>query len=95
MAHEEKTQGARTQPHALRLEERQALSVSGVEEVVSFDEGEVSVQTVKGLLIVRGSGLKVNKLEKTSGELTISGLVTDLCYEESGPGAGFWSRLFH
>lgn len=95
MAHEEKTQGARTQPHALRLEERQALSVSGVEEVVSFDEGEVSVQTVKGLLIVRGSGLKVNKLEKTSGELTISGLVTDLCYEESGPGSGFWSKLFH
>ncbi len=95
MAHEEKTQGARTQPHALRLEERQALSVSGVEEVVSFDEGEVSVQTVKGLLIVRGSGLKVNKLEKTSGELTISGLVTDLCYEESGSGSGFWSKLFH
>jgi len=90
MAMEEKSR----LPHSLRLEERQKLSVSGVEEVVSFDEENVAVQTVKGLLIIRGSGLKVDKLEKTSGELTVSGLVRDLEYEESGPGAGFFSRLF-
>ncbi len=81
-------------PHSLTLEERKKLSVSGVEEVVNFDEGQVSVQTVKGLLLVRGDGLRVDKLEKSTGELTISGLVTDLAYEETGPGTGFWSRLF-
>lgn len=93
MAYEEKLRPAQT-PHSLTLDERQRLSVSGVEEVVSFDEGEVAVQTVKGLLSVRGSGLKVDKLEKDAGELTVSGLVTDLSYEESGPGTGFWSKLF-
>ena len=81
-------------PHVLTLDERRKLSVSGVEEVVNFDEGQVSVQTVKGLLLVRGENLKVDKLEKSAGELTISGLVTDLSYEETGPGQGFWSKLF-
>jgi len=81
-------------PHRLVLDERKNLSVSGVEEVVNFDESQVSVQTVKGILQVRGEGLRVERLEKKAGELTISGLVTELVYEESGPGAGFWGRLF-
>lgn len=81
-------------PHRLVLDERKSLSVSGVEEVVNFDEGQVSVQTVKGLLHVRGEGLRVERLEKNAGELTISGLVTELNYEETGPGSGFWGRLF-
>lgn len=81
-------------PHCLTLDERKKLSVSGVEEVVNFDEGQVSVQTVQGLLLVRGENLRVDKLEKSTGELTISGLVTDLAYEETGPGTGFWSKLF-
>jgi len=81
-------------PHRLVLDERRNLSVSGVEEVVTFDEGQVSVQTVKGLLHVRGEGLRVDRLEKNAGELTVSGLVMELNYEETGPGTGFWGRLF-
>ena len=86
----------RTRPemaHHIILEEREQLSVSGVEEVESFDDRQVVVQTVKGLLYVRGSALKVNKLEKTTGELTISGQVTGLEYEDTAGRAGFWSRL--
>lgn len=91
MAYEEKKAPAR--PHDLRLEERQRLFVSGVEEVVSFHEEEVVVRTVKGLLVVRGGGLKVDKLEKTAGELSVSGLITDLGYEEERTASGLLSRL--
>ena len=95
MAMEEKSRPAQpTRPHSLCLEERQRLSVTGVEEVVSFDEETVAVRTVKGLLLIRGAGLKVDKLEKTSGELTVSGGIRALEYEETGPGAGFFARLF-
>lgn len=68
-------------PHRLTLDERQKLSVSGVEEVVSFDEESVAVRTVKGLLLIRGSGLRVDQLEKTSGELTVSGTVKDPAHD--------------
>lgn len=92
MAYEEKK--AAQPPHSLRLEERQRLYVTGVEEVVSFHDEEVAVRTVKGLLLLRGSGLKVDKLEKTAGELSVSGLVTDLSYETEKTAAGFFARLF-
>lgn len=81
-------------PHRLVLDERRDLAVTGVEEVVNFDESQVTVRTVKGLLLVRGDGLRVERLEKTDGELKISGLVAELVYEETGPGTGFWGRLF-
>ena len=77
MSYEEKVRTAQA-PHRLTLDERSRLIVTGVEEVVSFHEEEVSVRTVKGLLIVRGSELRVDKLEKTAGELTVSGLVTEV-----------------
>ena len=80
--------------HRLTMDDCRQLWMSGVQEVESFDEGEVAVHTVRGLLYVRGTALKVDKLEKTSGELTISGDVTGLEYTEAA-GGGFWSRLFH
>ena len=82
-------------PHSLTLDERQRLTVTGVQEVEEFNEDSISVQTVKGLLLVRGSGLRVEKLEKEAGELRLSGSVSELAYEDAGPGTGFFSRLFH
>ena len=93
MAYEEKKAPAQAMPHRLTLDERSRLLVSGVEEVVSFHEEEVVVKTVRGTLVVKGENLRVDKLEKSSGELTVSGLVTELLYEESGAGTGFFSRL--
>ena len=94
MAYEERTAPA-AKPHRLTLDERKNLWMSGVEEVESFDEETVAVKTVKGRLYVRGTALKVDKLEKSTGELNISGQVASLDYEDVGPGGGFLSRLFH
>ena len=91
MPYEEKR--APAAPHRLTLDERQRLAVTGVEEVVSFHEEEITVRTSKGLLVVRGSGLRVDKLEKDSGELSVFGSVTDLSYEEDRTAQGFLARL--
>ena len=93
MAYEEKPRAAQA-PHSLTLDERQRLTVSGVQEVLEFNEEAVTVQTVKGTLLIRGSGLRVDKLEKDSGQLRITGLVTDLGYEETAAASGFFSKLF-
>ena len=94
MAYEE-NRGKSAPVHKLTMEDCGRLWMSGVEEVESFDENEVTVRTSRGLLYVRGEGLRVDKLEKTSGELTVSGTVTGLDYAESGVRGGFWARLFH
>ncbi len=81
-------------PHNVILEDRCRLSVSGVLDVDSFDDRQIITKTSKGSLILRGSDLHIDKLSLDSGELVVTGLVTDLGYEETAPGGSLWSRLF-
>ena len=82
-------------PHHLILEGREQLSVSGVEEVESFDENTIVMYTCKGTLIVRGEGLHIEKLSLDGGDLKVEGDVDSLTYED-GPRekGGLLSRLF-
>lgn len=83
-------------PHRVVLEERGSLSVSGVEEVERFDEGEIVMATVRGALVIRGTGLHIEKLSLDGGELKVEGNVDSLTYEDEGSGerTGFLARLF-
>lgn len=76
------------------MQERGSLTVSGVEEVESFDEHEVVMVTVAGMLVVRGEELHVGKLSLDTGELRLEGRVSELRYEENTRNEGFWARLF-
>ena len=81
--------------HHILLEGREQLTVSGVEEVESFDEDRIELRTVKGRLTITGEGLHIGRLSLETGELSAEGTLTDLQYEDSVPGqGGFWSRLF-
>ena len=55
MPYEEKRPGPEAAHHII-LEEREQLSVSGVEEVESFDENTIVMLTSRGTLVVRGGG---------------------------------------
>ena len=46
----------------LILENRGKLNVSGVVDVLSFDDQVVIIETEMGLLTVKGENLKINKL---------------------------------
>lgn len=86
---------ARPVPHTLSLAERERLDVSGVEEVVRFDEQLVVMRTVLGELSVHGSGLKVDLLDKTGGALRLSGGIDELVYSRPREGSsGLWARLW-
>lgn len=95
MAYEDKRNPTVSRAHALTLTERGKLAVSGVDEVLRFDEEEVEMRTARGDLIVRGSELHVGRLAIDTGELTIDGNVDELIYSDAAPrGEGFWQRLF-
>ena len=93
MAYEErasKTQHA----HSVIMEGRARLAISGVEDVASFDEQEIVMVTSAGNLAVHGSELHIDKLDLENGDLTISGTVGDLIYEETQRSGSLWTRLF-
>ena len=81
-------------PHHIILDSRSSLSVSGVEEVESFDENTIVMVTVRGTLVVRGDGLHIEKLSLDGGDLKVEGLVDSLTYEDEGrEKGGFLARL--
>ena len=91
MAYETKLEKA----HNLILEGRKRLNISGVEDVESFDEESVVVYTTKGLLVVSGKDLHIEKLSLDGGDLAIEGEVDSLRYEEeTKERGGFFSRMF-
>ena len=55
-------------------------SVTGVKDVISFDEKEILLQTADGKLQIRGSGLHVKGLNLEKGEATLDGHVDSLVY---------------
>ena len=81
--------------HSLTLDDRKALSITGVEKVESFDESEVVLVTAGGNLIIRGSGMHMGRLDLEAGEARVDGLISELCYEEVAPSGSLWARLFH
>ena len=81
-----------TLPHKLQLSERKVLTMTGVTELVSFDETAVVLQTSLGLLIVQGQQLSLKNLSLDGGQVAVEGMISALAYEE--PRQGGWRRLF-
>ena len=73
MSYEQRRQTAESpkRPGSLTLEGRKHLTVSGVEEVVSFDEREISMRTGDGDLTVRGEGMSISELSAGGGDLHV------------------------
>lgn len=81
-------------PHRLSLSERKKLTVTGVNEVVSFEETAVILQTCMGQLTVQGTQLQLKTLSLEGGQVEVEGTVTALHYEEPKQSGGWLSRLF-
>lgn len=72
--------------HKLCLEGRKCLTLTGVKEVLSFDAKEVILDTVQGLLLLRGDEMNVTRLLVEKGEVDLSGRIDSLVYTERGRG---------
>ena len=95
MQYEEKKTRPEAAAHHVILEGRERLSVSGVEDVESFDESAIVMNTCEGTLVVRGEGLHIEKLSLYGGDLKVEGSVDSLTYEDAGgERGGFLARLF-
>lgn len=67
----------------LILENRGKLSVSGVNDVLSFDDQVVMVDTELGLLTVKGENIRINKLSLDTAEVIIEGGISSLTYSQN------------
>lgn len=93
MANEERTRAAGA--HTLMLDGQGRLSLTGVVDVTSFDESLVALETTRGMLAVRGEELHVERLSLENGELTLSGEVRAMEYDDNlMTRGGIFARFF-
>lgn len=82
-------------PHNLVMEDRRTLSITGVSDVDSFDEGTIIVFTDLGELTVRGSDLHIRNLNIEAGEVSLEGNISALSYADNTvKQTGFFGKVF-
>jgi sporulation protein YabP len=65
---------------SMMLENRKRLSLSGVIEVISFNDEQIILNTSLGTLIIKGEELRMNKLDVQNGDIMITGTVNSCAY---------------
>ena len=84
--------------HSFRMEQRHDCKITGVVEVHSFDESTILLETVDGMLTIKGENLHVSRLNLEKGEADVDGKVNSLVYSDKSTlakkGEGLLTRLF-
>ena len=93
MAYEE-IQKAVMKAHSLNMENRERLSLGGVEDVRGFDENMRVLTTSQGDLSIRGEQLHIDRIDLDAGQLEVRGYVQELSYDEPVQRSRLWARLF-
>ena len=78
------------------LENRKSLSISGITDVDSFDEKEISLYTQLGELTIQGRELHIDSMSVETGDMTITGDIWAIIYgdkDKKGPISAL-GRLF-
>lgn len=89
---------SRAGQHRISLVNREVCAINGVSDVLSFDVGEVLLETEQGMLMIRGSELHVSRLTLEKGEVDIEGEFESFSYSSNESRRksqeSFFGRLF-
>ena len=83
--------------HKIVLNNRNQGNLTGILDVIPFDENSIVLDTDMGLLTIKGKDLHVNRLSLEKGEIDIEGRTDSLVYSAGGgakSGESFFAKLF-
>lgn len=67
----------------LILKEREEMALSGVEDILSFDENALSLCTALGELYIDGENLKITALSLEEGTIGVTGRISGFYYVDT------------
>ena len=89
---------AQLRTHKITLSGRKTCTITGVNDVLSFDINEVLLETEQGMLMIKGAELHVNRLSLDKGEVDVDGSIDSLTYSDTAgvkeKTESFFARLF-
>jgi len=83
--------------HNITIDKRENVTVTGIVDVISFDEESVIGETELGIIIIKGANLHVKRINLESGELVVAGEIDGVNYENASSGVkakSIMGRLF-
>ena len=70
--------------HRITLEDRERITMTGIIDVLSFDEESIIADTQRCMLVLKGNNLHIGKLNLDDGEVSVDGMLESLEYNEGG-----------
>lgn len=92
MEKETLNRAAPAKPHTFLMDNRKKAELTGVSEVLSFDENQVSLLTDCGEISLTGENLHVTALMLEEGKMTVEGKVDSVFYLQPARRSGWLSR---
>lgn len=84
--------------HEVKILDRREIYLTGVKKIKSFDAEEFLLETTMGILLLKGSGLEILKLDTHDGNVRIKGKIDSYQYLENGKAKAkeesFMAKLF-
>ena len=81
-------------PHTVTIENRNQMSVSGVRQVVAYDEMHIILRTDYGILVIQGREMIAGEISSTSNTMKLTGKIETLQYKAAkDKSEGFLSRI--
>ncbi len=83
--------------HELKLIDRREIALTGIKKITSFDSEEFLLESIMGLVLIKGSNLEIMKLDTHDGNVKIKGKINSFTYldnKEKPKEESLLSKLF-
>ena len=80
--------------HNIIMENREKISISGVNKTENFDDKIIVLNTQMGQLTIKGENLHISKMDIDTGDVSVSGKIYGLIYNESSNSNSLIKRIF-
>ena len=82
--------------HEFNLKMRKEMTVTGVNDVISFDEQDIHLMTAGGEMFIEGSEMHIDVLDVEKGIVSLNGKIDAVYYSNDSKKekSGFLGRIF-
>lgn len=80
--------------HEFHLKNRKKLNLTGVKEVISYNENNILLDTTQGALDIKGQNLKLQQLNLENSKIRVKGTINLLNYKKQKEQGSFFEKIF-
>ncbi|MGN1371585.1 MAG: sporulation protein YabP [Candidatus Coprovivens sp.] len=68
--------------HEVKVIDRSLIYLSGIDKIISFDSEEFLMESVMGIILLKGENLEIVKLDTHDGIVSIKGNINSMIYDD-------------